>query len=153
MSGLFDFGASLVEAKGIRQSAESEARASEFNAQQAREKAGIQKTVTEADVQSAKRDAASRVGTARATAGAMGGVEGSIKDIIESNAVQDELDILTIKQRGAVAEKDLLTGARLDIMGADSARKAGKVGSAAAILRGTGSLLKTVEKAATGGFA
>lgn len=147
MSGIFDFGASLVQAEGIKQQAESQARAAEFNAEQAQEKAGIQRTQTKADVERAGREARSRAGSSRAAAGALGGI-GDFGDVLESNAIQDELDILTIKQRGAVAEKDLLTGARLNIMEAQSSRQAGKIGSAAAILRGTGSLIKTGEQAA-----
>ena len=123
-----------TQAAGIGQQARAQAQAAEFNAQAGQEKAGIQRTQTSADIERQKREARARQGAARAAAGASGSLEGSSLDILESNAIQEELDILNIKQQGAVAEKDLLTGARLDILESKNARASGKLGSAAAIL-------------------
>lgn len=142
MSGVLDFAASGVQAAGQIQASEAQARAAEFNAQVGQERAGIQATQTAADVAKGRREGRTRAGASRAAAGALGGLQGSALDILESSAVQQELDILTIKQKGAVAEKDLLTGARLDILEAKSTRAAGKIGAASSVLRGSASLAK-----------
>ena len=142
MSGILDFAAAGVSAAGQLQQSEAQARAAEFNAQVGQERAGIQRTQTAADVARAKREGRTRAGAARAQAGALGGLQGSALDILESSAVQEELDILTIGQRGRIAEKDLLTGARLDILEAQSTRAAGKVGAASSVLRGSASLAR-----------
>lgn len=151
MSGILDFAAAGVSAAGQIQASEATARASEFNAQVGQEKAGIQVTQTAADVARARREGRTRAGASRAAAGALGGLQGSALDILESSAVQEELDILTIRQRGRIAEKDLLTGARLDILQAKSTRAAGKIGAASTVLRGTASLVRSAEGAAKAG--
>ena len=138
----------ILQGAGQMQQAESQARASEFNAQAGQEKAGIQVTQTAADVERAQREGRARKGAARAAAGATGGIGGSALDILESSAVQEELDILTIRQRGAIAEKDLLTGARLDILGAQNTRAGGKLAAAATVIGGIEDIAKS---AATGG--
>ncbi len=143
MSGILDFAASGVQAAGQLQQSESQARASEFNAQAGQEKAVIQVTQTAADVAKGRREGRARAGASRAAAGALGGISGSALDILESSAVQEELDILTIRQQGAVAEKDLLTGARLDILEAKSTRAAGKVGAAATVIGGAARAAKS----------
>lgn len=148
MSGILDFAASGVQAQGQIQASEAQARASEFNAQVGQEKAGIQVTQTAADVARSQREGRARAGASRAAAGVLGGLHGSSLDILESNAVQEELDILTIKQKGSIAEKDLLTGARLDILEAANTRVAGKIGAASTVLRGATSLARSGEQAA-----
>ena len=143
MSGILDFAAGGVQAAGQIQQSEAQARASEFNAQAGQEKAGIQVTQTAADIAKGRREGRARAGAARAAGGVLGGISGSVLDVLESSAVQEELDILTIKQRGAVAEKDLLTGARLDILEAKSTRASGKIGAASSVLKGGASLAKS----------
>lgn len=156
MSGLFNFGASAVEAEGVKLQSESEARAAEFNANVARRNAGIQETQTQADIERGRREARVRQGSARAAAGALGGLQGSALDILASNAAQQELDIMTVKQQGALRKQALLEGSQLDIFRAQTSRQAGKLGSAAAMLRGTAQLFARAEnmgsKAASGGW-
>lgn len=130
----------IMQARGQKIQSEAQARAAEFNASVAQEKAGLQKAQTQSDVASQKREARARAGKAKAAAGGLGGVEGSVLDILASNAVQEELDILTLQQRGKVAEKDILTGARLDILEAQQARSGGGLASASSILGGVSKL-------------
>ena len=140
----------VLQAVGVVQQSEAQARASEFNARVAREKAQLQKAQTAADVERQRRESRLRLGAVRAAAGAQGGITGSALDIIASSAVQEELDILNIQQAGQVAEQDILTGARLDVLEAEQARTAGKIGAASQILGGVTSAVRTVATAGAG---
>lgn len=148
MSGFFGIAQGVTQAAAITQQSEAQARAAEFNSEIARKNAGIQATQTEADLERTRRENVSRSGSVRAAAGASGGLTGSNLDILASNAAQQELDILNIKQQGKLREQALLQGAKLDIMEAKSTRKAGKLGSAAAILGGAAQTASTLERAA-----
>ena len=136
MSAIFDAAGAGVQAAGQLQAAEAKARAAEFNADVARRNAGIQETQTQADVERIGRENVLRTGAARAAAGASGGLTGSSLDILSSNAAQQGLDILNIKQQGLLRKEALLQGAQLDILEAKSSRTAGKFGAAATLLGG-----------------
>lgn len=145
MSNFFQFGSSVMQAAAIRQQSEVSARASIYNAEIGKRNAQIQETKTRADVQSARRNARAMQGAARAAAGVTGGLQGSALDILASNAAQQELDVLNIRQQGELQKTAFLEGAQLDTMRARSARTAGRIGSAASILRGTSSFLGNMD--------
>lgn len=123
-----------VQAKGIKAQGDADYESGLYNANTAREDAGIAATQTTADVAKARTSQALDTGKFKAAAGVTGGMTGSNLDILSSNAVQQELDILTIKQQGALTQRSLLNQAGIDIAGAENAKKQSRLEAAAAML-------------------
>lgn len=123
-----------LQAKGIKAQGDADYASGMYNANTAREDAGIAATQTVADIAKDRTSQALDTGKFKAAAGVTGGMTGSNLDILSSNAVQQELDILTIKQQGALTQRNLLNQAGLDIAGAENAKKQSRLEAGAALL-------------------
>lgn len=107
--GAFSLGATLstvgtaFSALSSISSAGAKSSAAEFNAAQARRDAEQTRLQTEADVERADRERRLRLG-ANIAKGAARGI-GQPLDILRDNAAQEELNILTIKNRGGLTHR------------------------------------------------
>lgn len=125
-----------LKVAGGLQKAKSEASALRFNANTAREDAAIEETHTAAEINRARLENYLRTGSNRANAAASGaGLTGSTKDVLNSNAEQEELDILNIKHQGALKQRSLLISSALDISASKNVTKQAKLGAASTILK------------------
>lgn len=153
MSALFKTAAYTTQAYGQMQQANAESAALEYNAELALKNAGITRTETEADVERQKRENFLRTGKTTAAAAATGGLTGSALDVLASNAAQQELDILNIKQQGKLREEAYLSQARLDIAGSKNVKVAGKLAAASTVLTGVADVASDIQSAAIAGGA
>lgn len=121
-----------VGALGQVQKGRAEADAAIYNANIAKEDATIAASQTEADVARLRRENLVRTGEAVAK----GGVGGSNADLLASNIMEQELDILNTEYQGKLQQRSLLNTANLDLMRADPAIKQSRYAAAGALLGG-----------------
>ena len=143
--------AAEVQAEGQARQLQAQADADRYNAEIARQNAGIVEGQTQAELDKADRERRIRQGRAIASGGASGvGIE-SFGDILQSSAAQEELDLLTIKSEGLLRQRDFTTQSTLlessaanSIGQIGAVKAAGKASKTAAIIggvsRGLGSL-------------
>lgn len=144
MSGLFSLAGAGIAAKGQIAQGNADMAAAEYNANIARQDAGIAASQTAADIAKTRNEQKQVEGQLKARAGVLGGLTGSNLDILSSNAVQQELDILNIKQQGALKQRALLNEASLQLAAGQNAKKQSKLQAAATMLEGTGKAIGSV---------
>jgi hypothetical protein len=149
MGGIFNLAGSAIQAKGQIAEGNATNAAAEYNANMARQDAGIAATQTAADIAKTRTTQALETGSLKAKAGITGGMTGSNLDILSSNAVQQELDILNIKQQGALKQRSLLSQASLDTAAGKNAKKQSKLAAAGTMLNGIGNAVNSGTQAAT----
>lgn len=132
-----------IKAESAAQQAQlaAQAQANEFNANVARENAKIVEAQTAAELSKADRERRMRLGANIAAGGASGVGVSSAGDILQSNAAQEELNLLTLKSEGLLKQRSYLQNAALDEASAANTRNqiplvksAAKSKSAAAVL-------------------
>jgi hypothetical protein len=148
MGGIFNVAGSAVQAKGQIAQGNATDAADQYNADMARQDAGIAATQTTADIAKSRASAESTNGTLKANAGLTGGLTGSNLDILSSNAVQQELDVLNLKQQGAIQQRNLLSQASLDVAAGSNAKKQSKLAAAGTILNGIGNAVTSTAQTA-----
>jgi len=120
------------------QAAKAEA---DYNAQIAEQNAAITRQQTEAAVDKQDRERRLRAGAARAGAGASGiGIE-SFGDVLSSSAMQEELDLLTLKSDGLLQERNFKNEATLSRTRGKNAQKQGYMKAASAVLGGASGMM------------
>ena len=148
MGGIFNLAGAAVQAKGQIAQGDAADAAAQYNANMARQDAGIAETQTQADILKTRTEQGVLTGKLKAAAGITGGMTGSNLDILSSNAVQQELDILNIKQQGALKKRGLLSQASLDISAGENAKKQSKLAAAGTILSGIGNAVTSATQTA-----
>lgn len=123
-----------LSALGTLKQANAQASASEYNAKVAERNAEIAQQQGKAEEDAAKRENRLRLGSNIAQASASGRGMAAFSDVLQDNAAQEELDILTIRQNTALRKAGLLSTATLDRASASSARSAGYMGAGTKIL-------------------
>ena len=121
-------------ALGTLKQANAQAAASEYNAKVAEQNARVAEQQGKAEEDAARRDNRLRLGSNIASASASGRGMSAFTDVLQDNAAQEELDILTIRQNAAMRKAGLLGTAALDRSSAKSARSAGYIGAGTKIL-------------------
>lgn len=148
MGGIFNLAGAGLQAQGQIAQGDATNAAAEYNANMARQDAGIAQTQTVADIQKTRTQQEQVTGTLKANAGVLGGMTGSNLDILSSNAVQQELDILNIKQQGELKKRGLLSEASLDVAAGKNAKKQSKLAAAGTMLQGIGNAVNSVTSTA-----
>lgn len=126
-----------VIAVGNLMRGESEARAAKYNANIAEQNAVIARQQGQVAVEAQQRDAARKIGAMVAAYGASGVQtdSGSPLDVLADSASKSTLDGLTIKYNYTLKALGFDTQAKLDRMGAKTARTSGILGGAASALQ------------------
>lgn len=115
------------------QAAKAEA---DYNATIAEQNAAITRQQTQAQLDTQDRERRLRAGAAMAAAGASGtGIE-SYGDILQSSAMQEELDLLTLKSEGLLRERDFTNQASVLKAQGKNAERSGYMQAASAVLGG-----------------
>lgn len=115
------------------QAAKAEA---DYNARISEQNAEISRQQTKAQLDTQDRERRLRAGSAIAAAGASGtGIE-SFGDVLSSSAMQEELDLLTLKSEGLLRERDYTNQASLLKAKGKNAQRQGYMQAASAILGG-----------------
>jgi len=134
---LFLIAATASKVVGALQAGRSEKRAAEYNAAVDERNAKIVKAQTAADVERQRRAALRRAGSLRASFGSTGfAFEGSALDLMEDNAMEEELDILTIQYSGDLKARGLMDSAALSRQKGDEAVTASYWKAGTALLSG-----------------
>lgn len=163
MGAFMDIGKGFLQARSTAyqtaaQTQEMQARAdaAAYNEAVARQNVDITRGQTEAQLEKAGRARRLRAGATIARGGAGMGLTGSILDVMQDNAAQEELNMLTIESEGALKERDftsqatLLKAQQTNIAGQiPLVKKAGRTSQAASILGG----VSTAFSNAMGAFA
>jgi hypothetical protein len=127
---LFSAVSSISQGNAARASGEYNAALYARNAEITRQKAQMDETRQ-------RRLSAQRMGTNVAAAGASGiDLSGSVLDVLESNAAQEELDALTIRWNGQNAADSLRAQGALASAQGRAAQTQGYVGAGSALLLG-----------------
>lgn len=116
--------------------AEGRARADDYNRKVAEQNASTVAAQTEASLERQDRERRIRLGQARANIGASGVSGGSFFDILQSNAAQEELDLLTIESEGLLRQNEFRSQANLLGASAYNTRQQGSASKAASIMGG-----------------
>ncbi|WP_298986231.1 hypothetical protein [uncultured Roseibium sp.] len=137
----------VVQAQGIRQQADAEAKAEERRA----ELADRQKSVNQTQASFERRrtlEQFARAGGYNRAAGAERGLSetGSLTDVADDNAYEAAQNIEAIRYRAEGQRDNLTFEARTARERAQSRRKAGQIGAAGAILGGATSAFTTLGK-------
>lgn len=130
--------------KAQEASYKSQAQADEYNAKVAETNAATARQQAGAREEAQRRQARQILGTQRAALAQAGiGLSGSAADVYGASAANAELDALNIRYEGELDARGLLAGAELDKyqgkvsnMNAKSAKQAGYVNTASALLSG-----------------
>lgn len=131
-----------IQAVGALQSAGAAASAAKYNAEVDEQNAVLAEQSAEEDAKRSRREARLRIGTAVTNAaGSSLGLDGSALDAIYDSALQEELDIATIRYQGSVKAQGLKGSARLERSRARSEQAAGALSAAGALASGTGQAL------------
>lgn len=130
----------VVSAVGAIQQGNAAKAAAQYNATVARQNAEAARADAAANAARQERAARIRRGQNIAAAAASGvALEGSVLDIMEDNAIEEELDRLTILQRGEVDAAGLLAGAGMQDIRGRAAQRAGFMSAGATLLSGASS--------------
>lgn len=136
----------LMSARANSASAKSQAYAQEYNATIADANAKATLEQTNAREEQQRRQFRSLQGEAIAGMAQSGtALNGSNLDVLKQNAINNELDALTIRYEGQMQSRGLMAQAQLDRYGADASRRNGRAAMTAGVLGAGASLL--------GGFA
>jgi hypothetical protein len=134
---------SLMGGLGAMQSNSAQTSAAEYNAQLSRQNAALSRQKTQEELEIQDRERRLRLGSNIARAGANNtGFGGSTGDILQSNAMQEELELMSIKSDGALRAAGFENTATLDSMQAESSKTAGMIGAGANLLSGTSKLIR-----------
>lgn len=152
MSGIFKAWGAIEQGKAGYSSYMSQANAQEYNATVADNNARTVLEQTNAKEESQRRQFRALQGEAIAAAGSSGTtLEGSNADVIRQNAINNELDALTIRYEGQVQNRGLMAQAALDRYGAQASRSNAKAALKAGRINAAASILSSVESAYKGG--
>lgn len=126
---------------------QAQAQAQEYNAKIAENNARVAMDQANAQEEQQRRRFRMMQGEAIASAAQSGaGLSGSNKDIIEQNALMNELDALTIRYQGQNQAQGLQAQAVLDRYGAKAARQAGDDAMTAGYISAGANLLSGASK-------
>lgn len=129
-------GAGLTAVSALSQGAAANSSA-KYNAALYERNAQITRQNAQAQEDRQRRLTAMRAGANRAAIGASGvTVDGSALDLLEANAMQEELDALMIRWNGETAAGDMEANARLQRAAGRSARISSFAGAGSALLLG-----------------
>jgi hypothetical protein len=129
-------GAGLSAVSALSQGAAASS-AAKYNATLYERNAQITRQAAQAQEDRQRRLATMRAGANRAAIGASGvTTEGSALDLLEANAVQEELDALMIRWNGETASGDMEANARLQRASGRAARFNSFAGAGSALLLG-----------------
>lgn len=129
-----------ISAMGAIQQGNAAKGAAKFNAQVANNNAIASRQNAKAGAKRQAREARLRAGTNRANAAASGTYGGSALDLLEDNAIEEELDRLTIIHQGELQAAGLEASAGLLTAQGKAAKKAGYTSAAGTLLKGGASL-------------
>ena len=130
-----------VTALGSIQQGNAAKQAANFNAQVANNNAIAARQNAAANAKRLEREARLRAGANIAASGASGvQVSGSVMDLLEDNAMEEELDRLTILHQGELQASGLESSATLLRAEGSAAQRAGFTGAAGTLLSGAGKL-------------
>lgn len=130
----------VVSAVGAIKQGNAAQAASQYNATVSRQNAEAVRADAAANAERQERAARIRRGQNIAAAAASGlALEGSVLDIMEDNAIEEELDRLTILQRGEVDAAGLLAGAEMQEIRGRAAQREGRLSAGATLLSGAAS--------------
>lgn len=138
---VLSIGSSVLGAIGALKQGQAESQAAKYNERVSLRNAEIAKQQTQAEVDKQDRERRLRVGTSIANAGASGLGIGSFSDVLQSNAMQEELDLMTLKSEGLLRETNYREDAALSNMRSKSAKTAGLFGAGTKLLGGIGSAI------------
>ena len=125
------------QAAAAKAQAQAQAQTAEYNATVARNNARIASDQANAKEEAQRRHFAQLQGQAVAGVAQSGtGFEGSSYDLLEQNAVNSELDALTIRYQGQNQANGLIAQAQLDENNAKTARAMGAVNASNAMTGG-----------------
>lgn len=134
-------GGTAVSAIGSIQQGNAAKQAANFNAQVANNNAIAARQNAAANAKRQEREARLRAGANRAAAGASGiQLSGSVLDLLEDNAMEEELDRLTILHQGELQASGLESSATLLRAEGSAAQRAGFAGAASTLLSGASEL-------------
>lgn len=144
MSAIFKAWGSLEQGKAGYASNMSQAYAQEYNAQLADANAHATLEQANAREEQQRRQFRSLQGEAIAGMAQSGTtLDGSNADVLKQNAINNELDALTIRYEGQMQSRGLMAQAQLDRYGAEASKsnakaamKAGRIGAVADIFEG-----------------
>lgn len=141
-----------VTAIGQIQQGNAQKSAANYNAAVARNNAILARQNAAAQAKRQERESRIRAGANRAAVGASGiDLMGSALDIMEDNAMEEELDRLTILHQGEVKALGLESGATLEQFEGRQAARAGKMGAAGTLLKGGAKLASGFSPSSGGG--
>ena len=129
-----------MSAMGSMQQGNAAKQSANFNAAVARNNAIASRQNARANAKRLQREARQRAGTNRANAAASGIYGGSVFDLLEDNAMEEELDRLTIIHQGELQASGLEASAGLMTAQGRQEQIAGYGGAAGALLKGGGEL-------------
>lgn len=149
MSAVFKAFGSIQQGKAQYETAQSQAYASEYNAQVAESNAKSVLEQSNAREESQRRNFRALQGEAIA-AGASSGttLEGSNTDVLRQNAVNNELDALTIRYEGQMANRGLMAQAAMARYNAAQLRRNGKSALEGGYINAAANILDGVSEAA-----
>lgn len=137
MSGLMSVVGGAVQAMGAMQQAEAEAKAHEYNAAVAERNRETIKEQAFAGIRDQVRTDARQMANIRGKFAANGiTMGGSALDVMVDTRFEQELGIERTRYAAGLAEIEQIDTKNLELMGAENARKAGKISAAAALLGG-----------------
>jgi hypothetical protein len=129
--------AAAVSAVGAISSAQATSAAAKTNARIADRNALISRQSAAAEEEKQRRLSRRQAGANRAAIGASGiTMDGSALDVMEDNAMDAEMDALTIRYNGEIGAMNSESDASLERMRAGAARTAGMFGAGSALLQG-----------------
>ncbi len=127
----------VVQAMGAMQAAEAEAKAHEYNAAVAERNRGVIHEQTFAAYVEQLGKNTRELHAIRGKFAANGiTMTGSALDVIMDTTREQALEVQRIRYTGRLLEIEQIDKKNLELMGADSARKAGQISAAAAIIGG-----------------
>lgn len=140
MAEILAFAGPALSAAGQIQQAQTAKAVGVYNQRLARRDAAIARDQTAAEVTRQQRVARRVEGAARAAYGASGvSLEGSPLDVLQDNATQAELDVLTLKYRGELRAQGYEQTGSLARFQGDRAAQAGYLKAAGTLLNAFGS--------------
>ena len=129
-----------LSAAGAVQQGNAAKQSAKFNAAVANNNAIASRQNASANAKRQAREARQRAGTNRASAAASGVYGGSAFDLLEDNAMEEELDRLTIIHQGELQAQGLEASAGLLTAQGKQAQIAGYTSAAGSLLKGGGAL-------------
>jgi hypothetical protein len=151
MSGLeavLAFAGTAVSAAQSITAANNQAKLASHDAQVAEQNAQLAERQAATDAARQRRDAARALGKRRTATGAAGvSIEGSPLDLLEDLAAESALEVLGIRNQGALRARDFRIGAERTQFQARAGKQQAALGAASTLLSGGGKLVGSLRSA------